>query len=414
MTIQNRIVGHEDVAPDQLLAHPLNFRRHPGPQLEALRGSLAEIGWFKTVLVNKRTGHVIDGHARVEEAMRQNLATVPVTYLDLSEEEERLALAIGDPITEMAIRDDVALTALLGDVHATDERLKKMLAEMLGGIEIVPEGLKTDPDAIPETPAEPKTKKGDVYVLGDHRLVCGDSLDPLAWKALLGDTERAACVWTDPPYGVNMEEKNESMARLDGRKNSQVGKGIANDDLSPAQLEVFLRDVFALAIGHTIDGGVWYIAAPGGPLLLPFATTLNELGVWRQTLIWLKDSLVLSRSDYHYRTEVIFYGWKLGAGHRRVEDRAQDNVWECPRPKASPDHPTTKPVALIERAIKNSTIPKDIVVDCFGGSGSTLIACETTQRRGRLIELAPGYCDVIVRRWEEATGKQAVLEPRDA
>jgi DNA modification methylase len=154
-------------------------------------------------------------------------------------------------------------------------------------------------------------------------------------------------------------------------------------------------------------GAACYVAAPARPLHSIFANVLKELGVWRQTLNWVKDSLVLGRSDYHYRHEPIFYGWKEGAAHYFVDDRTQDTVWEIPRPRRSNEHPTMKPVALVERAITNSSRPGNIVCDPFGGSGTTLIAAEATGRAARLLELSPQYVDVIVKRWETATGKQA-------
>jgi site-specific DNA-methyltransferase (adenine-specific) len=155
-----------------------------------------------------------------------------------------------------------------------------------------------------------------------------------------------------------------------------------------------------------------YVAAPAGPIHFEFAAVLRELEVWRHTLNWVKDGFVLGRADYHYRHEPIFYGWKEGAAHTWNGGRSQDSVLEFPRPRANKEHPTMKPVALIQRCLENSTDEKAIVCDPFGGSGSTLIACEATNRRARLIELDPRYCDVIVRRWEEATGKTAVRHGR--
>lgn len=419
--LKTRIVGHGEEPPDQLLANPLNFRRHPGEQMDALRGSLKDFGWVRSVLVNRRTGHVVDGHARVEEALRQGLTLVPVEYIDVSEEEERGILTILDPITGMAVQDQAALDALVSTVlaekAASDDHLRAMIAS-LASTEIAPEEI-ADEDAVPEEPAVPVTQRGEIVVMGNHVLICGDCKDASTWDALL-DGKQVDAVWTDPPYGVNLKEKGDSMAkyqaeRRPGWKASDNNIEIANDDLSPEQLEGFLRDTLGMACAHTKPGGVWYVAAPNGPLFLAFGRVLLDLGIWRQTLAWVKQSLVFGRSDYHYRHEAIFFGWRPGAAHQALEDRTQDTVWEISSargPNATGnDHPTVKPVALIERALLNHTKPHDVVLDCFGGSGSTLIACEKHHRHARLIEVAPGYCDVIVRRWEEATKRKAERFP---
>ena len=154
---------------------------------------------------------------------------------------------------------------------------------------------------------------------------------------------------------------------------------------------------------------MWYVAAPAGPNFLPFASVLTDLGVWRQTLVWAKNAFVLGRSDFHYKHETIFYGWTPGAAHHAPPTRDLDTIWECPRPAASPDHPTTKPTELVTRALEYSCDPGEVVLDPFCGSGTTILASEATGRRARGIELAPGYCDVISRRWQEATGKRATL-----
>ncbi|MCA8982022.1 MAG: site-specific DNA-methyltransferase, partial [Planctomycetes bacterium] len=185
---------------------------------------------------------------------------------------------------------------------------------------------------------------------------------------------------------------------------------IQNDDLQGDDLEGFLRDTLTPAAAACKPGACWYVAAPAGPNFLPFAIVLTDLGIWRQTLVWVKDSLVLGRSDYHYRHEALFYGWTPGAAHQPPPTRDRDTIWECPRPMASPDHPTTKPTALVVRAIENSTKRGAIVLDAFCGAGTTILAAEQTKRRACGIELDSKYCDVIVRRWQEATGKEATLD----
>ena len=182
---------------------------------------------------------------------------------------------------------------------------------------------------------------------------------------------------------------------------------IQNDDLSEEELEKFLTTALGLASEHCKPGGAWYVASPPGPLFVTFGTVLRRLGIMRQTLIWAKDAFVLGRGDYHYRHEPICYGWKPGAAHHFVSDRTQDSIWEVPRPRASADHPTMKPVELVRRALRNSSDRGAIVAEPFGGSGTTLLAAEQEGRVARVIEKDPRYCDVIVRRWSEMTGGSA-------
>ena len=240
-----------------------------------------------------------------------------------------------------------------------------------------------------------------------HRLLCGDSRKPED-MARLTDGRLADMVWTDPPYGVAVGSRvgmgagvSSSQARAEG------GRGIANDDLDVSQLTVFLREAFTLALDACKPGAVWYVAAPHGPMGVAFSVVLHELDVWHSSLVWVKDSLVISRLDYHYRHEVLYYGWKPGGAHHPVPDRTQTSVFEFPRPKRSEQHPTMKPVELIRKHIENSSDPGQTVLDMFGGSGSTLIAAEQTGRNAWLMEIDGRFCDVIVSRYEEFTGRKA-------
>ncbi|MEM7517346.1 MAG: site-specific DNA-methyltransferase, partial [Planctomycetota bacterium] len=252
-----------------------------------------------------------------------------------------------------------------------------------------------------EPPEDPTTQVGDVWLLGEHhRLICGDSTDPAVLAELM-QGERASLVWTDPPYGVSY---------IGGTKDEMT---IENDDLDLADLESLLEGAFGSAADACEPGAVWYVAAPAGPNFLPFAKRLSELGIWRQTLVWEKDSLVLGRSDYHYRHEAILYGWVPGAAHHAPKTRALDTILKFARPKSSPDHPTMKPVPLVQHCIETSSKPGGIILDPFSGSGTTLLAAESCARKARCIELDPRYCDVIVRRFEEATGKGTTLEGSD-
>ena len=244
-----------------------------------------------------------------------------------------------------------------------------------------------------------------------HRLLCGDSRKPEDMTRLM-DGHLADMVWTDPPYGVAIASRigtGRSMSSAQAR--AEGGKGIANDDLSVPELVAFLRGAFDLAMEACKDGAVWYVAAPHGPMGVAFSMVLHDLDIWRSSLVWVKDSLVISRLDYHYRHEVFYYGWKPGAAHHAVSDRCQTSVFEFPRPKRSEQHPTMKPVELIRKHIENSSTHGQSILDQFGGSGSTLIAAEQTGRTAYLMEIDPLYADVIVSRYEQFSGKKAERIP---
>lgn len=413
--IRTRIVGHDAVAPDQLLANPGNYRRHPAEQREALRGSLEELGWLKEVIVNVTTGHVIDGHARIEEALERGTPTIPVTYVELSPDEERIALAVLDPISAMARHDDKALAELLEGLEAHDARLAAFLSDLAGDVKAP---FEEDLSGLDDDGA-PVTAPGDLLICGPHVVLCGDSTDPAAWARLMAAAakQRADCLWTDPPYNV-------AYAGSPGK----ARKAIANDDQTPEAFRGFLASVFDLALANLAPGSATYVAAPSGPPFLDFGLVLRPRGIWRQTLTWVKSQLVLGRSDYHYRHEVIFegnvplepfapedvdlvvYGWKPNGPHRWHGGRSLHTVFEVPKPEASEAHPKMKPVALIRPMVEASTRPGDLVLDPFSGSGSTMIACEESGRVFAGLELDPGYCDAIATRWERATGSPAVRE----
>jgi site-specific DNA-methyltransferase (adenine-specific) len=283
------------------------------------------------------------------------------------------------------LKDDIDLSLLGFDPDELDE--------LLNPVEET-EGL-TDEDAVPETPIEPKTKPGDIYILGNHRLMCGDSTNIDSVEKLTDGL--VDILVTDPPYNVAYEGKTKDALT------------IQNDSMGDEQFRQFLRDAFVAADAVMKQGAVFYIwhADSEG---YNFRGACKDAG-WkvRQCLIWQKDSMVMGRQDYHWKHEPCLYGWKDGAGHLWASDRKQTTLIECKRPKRNDIHPTMKPVELMEYQILNNTKGQDIVLDLFGGSGSTLIAAEKTGRKARLMELDPKYCDVIVKRWEDFTGKKAEL-----
>jgi DNA modification methylase len=260
-------------------------------------------------------------------------------------------------------------------------------------------------DEVPPVPDEPVTVLGDLWQVGPHRIICGDSTDPLVHARLM-DGAQADMVFTDPPYGVDVQERDLKQAEIRGRRKD--GKGVLNDNLDAASLEALLNASFGATVANCKKGAAWYVCGPQAELMLVFGHALAKYGLFRHGLVWFKDALVMGRSDYHYRHEVIFYGWVPGAAHNWYADRKQDSVWEFKRPTRSPEHPTMKPVELVAYAMGNSSKRGDKVLDPFCGSGTTLVAAAQTGRVGFGIELSPAYVDVIVKRLEDATGETAV------
>jgi DNA modification methylase len=387
-TWRNRIIGSGEEAPDQLLANPANWRIHPKAQQDALAGALDAVGWVQQVLVNRRSGFVVDGHARVALALTRSEATVPVLYVDLDPGEEALVLATLDPIGAMAGRDDEKLRALLADVTVDDAGLLAMLGDLAGS---EPKAGLTDPDEVPEPPEEPYVKPGDLYHLGDHRILCGDATDGADVDRLMGGVH-AAMMFTDPPWNVAIGQ--------DSNPRHRQRPGLRNDDLSDDDFATFLGGFASLAV-PLVDGDVYCILGASEWPALDLA--LRGAGLhWSATIIWVKDAFVLGRSKYHRRYEPLWYGWRDRSSF--AAGRNLDDVWEIPRPRRSPEHPTMKPVELVGRAIGNSSAAPDIVYDPFIGSGSTIIAAETLGRRCYGLDIDPRYVQVAIERWQNFTG----------
>lgn len=393
MEIRDRITELRRVPASELRANPKNWRAHPKEQQAAMSSVLQKIGYADALLARETEDGLllIDGH------LRQDLtpdAIVPVLILDVDEDEADYLLATFDPLGAMAETDKDSLADLLADVEIENAELDDYLHGLLGREKEAPDISPEDDDIPEEAPAF--SKEGFVWKLGDHKLIVGDSTDPDVWRRLM-DGEVADMVWTDPPYGVDYVGKTKTAMTID------------NDALSMDELEVFLRVALGQAKDFSKPGAVWYVAAPSGPQFLAFAKVLWDFAIWHQTIIWSKDVFVMGRSDLHWKHESIFYGWVPGAAHLEPPDRRQDTVWEIPRPKASRDHPTTKPVELVAKSIVLSSRKGELIVDCFGGSGTTLIASERTGRRCNMIEYSPKYADVICRRFQKATGVHPVL-----
>lgn len=396
---------------DRLKPYEKNARTHSPEQVAKIAASIAEFGFTNPVLVDSSDG-IIAGHGRLAAAMELGLPEVPVIVLDHLTDAQRRAYILADNrLAELAGWDASLLTEELSRLQDegfdleligwSDDELADMLADLEP--EQVPPG--GEPDGPPAPPQHPVSVRGDVWVMGRHRLMCGDSLSVDDARTLLGNSQAdlAFCsmAFTDPPWNVAYGD------------NPQKGEGrsIMNDNQPEDQWHQFMED-FA--------GSLFDVTRPGAPVYVVMGSqewpavhqALTDADFhWSSTIVWVKDSFVMGRKDYHAQFEPIWYGWNGTAARLvQLEDRTQSDVWNFPRPKASPHHPMTKPVELIEKALTNSSKKGDIVVDLFAGSGSTLIACERTGRKGRVMELDPRYCDVIVQRWEELTGKQAVLE----
>jgi site-specific DNA-methyltransferase (adenine-specific) len=380
----------ELITLSSLRLDPNNARRHDKKNLEAIKGSLSLFGQRKPIVVSG-DNTIVAGNGTVEAARELGWTEIYVARIPHDWTPEQIkAYALADNRTAELAEWDAKVLA---------DQLLELDAEGWDVAEFGFEPLEPPVNADDEEPLNfdevpTKATLGDVWKLGDHRLVCGDSTDTSVMDKLM-QGEKADMVWTDPPYGVNYVGKT---------KNSLT---IENDNMDINQLEDFLTEAFNNIYQATKPGACWYVASPSGPQFVAFGNPLLKLGVWRQTIIWVKDTLVMGRSDYHWKHETIFYGWTPGAAHHAVPDRKQDTVWEFDRPKRSTEHPTMKPIDLITKSLRNSTNQKEIVLDSFGGSGSTLIACEQTNRVARIIELDPKYCDVIIERWEKLTGLEA-------
>ncbi len=396
---RSRITGHAEVSPAELVPNPRNWRTHPSEQQRAIAGALAEVGWVTEVIVNQTTGKVVDGHLRIELALARDERTVPVTYVELSEEEEALVLATLDPIGAMADAEATALESLLATLDPADADLRAFLDDLARQqeTETLRAGL-VDPDDAPDLPEEPWVKAGDMYRLGDHRLLCGDSTDPEQVRRAFGTDTACDIVWTDPPYGVAYQTKL-SVEEAVARHRRTDGLEIANDAMTPEATRAL---VTAALRGAPLEpGGAFYVASPSGDMETVFRMALEDAGLQlRQQLVWVKDVFVMGRQDYHWRHESVLYGWKDGAAHAFHGGRTQDTVWEIPRPRRSEPHPTTKPVELVVRALANSSSLGDLVYEPFAGSGTTIIAAEQTGRRcvaleidRRSVPLVPGPAD---------------------
>ncbi len=372
--------------------------------VEQMAGAIREFG-FRIPLIVKSTGEICDGHLRYKAAQHLGLEQVPVILADdLTETQIKAFRILVNRSATWADWDDDLLRLELEELQLGDFDLALTgfdadeLLDILAGEETSTEG-NTDEDAAPEVPVTPVSKLGDVWIMGGHRLLCGDSTDAASYDTLLG-SERVAMIFQDPPY--NVDYANTAKDKLRG-----THRPILNDNLGDG-FQDFLLAAFKPALARC-DGAV-YIAMSSSELDTLQSAFRAAGGKWSTFIIWAKNTFTLGRSDYQRQYEPILYGWPEGATRHWCGDRDQGDVWHFNKPRVNDLHPTMKPVELVERAIRNSSRPGDIVLDPFGGSGTTLIAAEKSGRIGWLIELDPKYVDTIVRRWQEYAGAQAVRE----
>jgi DNA modification methylase len=384
---------------EDLIPYVNNSRKHSDQQVAQIAASIKEFGWTNPILVDKDKG-IIAGHGRLMAARKLKMGDVPTIELSHLSDAQKKALVIADNKLALNADWDTQILSLelseLQDIGFDLDILgfdANELNALLEPEEV--EGL-TDEDAVPEVPEEPKTKLGDIYQLGNHRLMCGDSTSIADIETLCGG--QLVDMWlTDPPYNVAYEGKTKDALK------------IKNDSMDNDTFRQFLRDSYVAADVVMKPGAVFYIwhADSEG---YNFRGAAKDAG-WtvRQCLIWKKSVMVMGRQDYHWRHEPCLYGWKEGAGHLWASDRKQTTILEFDKPSRNGEHPTMKPVELFAYQMLNNTKGGDIVLDSFGGSGTTIIAAEKHGRHAYLMELDPKYCDVIVKRWEEFTGKKAVL-----
>lgn len=359
---------------------------------------------------------VLDGHQRLKalQSLREDgyeLPLIPVAYIDAEDEADARQKLLGitsqfgefemEELSEwMAELDaDVADTVRLADAEVKFE----------------PEPVEIEEDEAPPVPEIPRTVKGDIYTLGNHRVMCGDSTIITDVEKLM-DGKKAALVITDPPYNVAVNDESEESLKARNRRSDGLksdGLKIANDKMDAGSFDKFLVDVFNNYYISMTDGASIYVFYADS-MTIPFMTSFIGAGFhFAQNCIWNKQQFVMTRKDYHYKHEPVMYGWKDGAAHSWMADRKQSSVWSFDRPFKNDLHPTMKPIALLTYPLINSSCVGSLVLDLFLGSGSTLIACEQTNRTCYGMELDEKYCDVIVQRWVNFTGGKVILNGQE-
>lgn len=383
---------------DELIPYINNARTHNDEQVSQICASINEYGFTNPILIDEKNS-IIAGHGRLLAAKKLKMKEVPCIVLCGLTEAQKKAYIIAD--------NKLALNAGWNDelLKVEFENLKELDFDLnLTGfsadeIDAILDNIEDDKEIVEdefdeEPPEEPKSKVGDIYQLGNHRLMCGDSTKEEDVEKLMNGV-KADMVFTDPPYNVNYEGSD--------------GQSIQNDDMEDTEFHDFLYLAYKNMFNSVKEGGPIYVCHADSEGL-NFRSAFKEAGFkLAQCLIWVKNSFTLGRQDYQWQHEPILYGWKPGAGHYYVDDRSQSTIWNYDKPKHNDLHPTMKPLELVGKAINNSSLKGELVLDLFGGSGSTLIASEQLNRKCYMMEFDPKYVDVIIKRWEQFTGNKAEL-----
>jgi DNA modification methylase len=388
-----------------LIPYARNSRTHSDDQITQIAASIKEWGFTNPILVDA-DNEIIAGHGRLLAAKKLNLQEVPCILADGWSEAQKKAYVIADNKlalnagwdTDMLSIEFSELKDLEFNLSLTGfdaDELAKLLQEPDN------EGL-TDEDDVPEPPQKPKTVEGDIWVLGNHRLMCGDSTDIDAVENLM-DGSKADMVFTDPPYNADYKSRGS---------NELLRQGIKNDAMSDDKFEDFIKGFLSTIYANVKSGAAYYICCNWKDSYPRFYLNLSTSGInVSSCIVWNKGSGGMGWQDYRYQYEFIIYGFKEGSAHSWYGGRTETDIWEQKREaRQKYVHPTQKPVELIERALNNSSKADDVILDLFGGSGSTLVACEKIHRYARLMELDPQYCDVIIKRWQDYTGQEAINE----
>ena len=382
---------------ERLIPYARNARTHSGSQVAEIAASISAFGFVNPVLVDP-DGGIIAGHGRVLAARKLRLSTVPVIVLSHLNENQKRAFMLADNRLalnagwhEKMLQLELQALAHAGfnlDLTGFDrQELDQLLASLSRQVLV-------DPDEVPELGNEVVTQPGDLWILGDHRLLCGDGTKSEHLERVLGGT--SDMIFTDLPYNTDYVGKTSSRLK------------IANDNLGE-QFGAFLSAACRSML--KVHAGPIYICMSSRELHRLYNAFTEAGGHWSTYVIWAKHTFTLGRSDYQRMYEPILYGWREGSRHYWCGDRNQGDVWYIDKPHRNEAHPTMKPVELVERAITNSSRKGDVVLDPFAGSGTTVLGCERTGRKARVVEIEPRYADVVVRRWQQYSGQQARLEP---
>lgn len=391
----------QNVSIDKIKPYENNPRDNEAG-VDAVANSIDEFGWQQPIVVDK-DNVIIVGHTRYKAAKKLGMKEVPVVVADKLSEEQVKAYRLADNKTgELTDWDDGLLDSELDDILNID------MSDFGFDIDMPDDedNEAKEDDFDEEPPAKPKSKLGQIYQLGRHRLMCGDSTKPEDVKKLVGGGVKCDLLLTDPPYNVDYSSKDYGRDKASKtRKYNQI----SNDKMTPDEFYEFLLSVFKNAKDNLKTGASFYIWF-SDLATVEFNNAANEAGLLvKETLIWEKNNIVLGRQDYQHKHEPCLYGWVEGGSHSWYSDRKQTTVMHFDKPQRSDLHPTMKPVALFDYQIKNSTKSGDTVLDLFGGSGTTIMACEQDGRNACVMEYDPKYVDVIIKRWEDFTGKKAKL-----